>query len=381
MPQTDPSELIKAANKRLKAAAVGVAIQGRGKNCYMSLVATLPPKDKRERRPPYQQRIRLGLAANAKGVRRAEELARKLGAQVALKEFRWDEWNPERRRETVSDYVQALEIEFWRKHDTDTPAHHETWRVGYWSVLKTLPMDRPMTIELLEKWVPDRGKTVSRREHYVTCANWLARLAGLELDLPTQHRSKPSTKRSLPSEAAIIAAYESIDYPPHKWAFGMLAAYGLRDHELFGLDLSQYPDIMVRSSAKTGARIIIPLWPGEEWDLSGECLPESWQSAIVGQNWDKPTLSNSILGAKVGRLFNVWAAGPHSERRRVSRWGFAAYDLRHCYAQRAKLLGLESFEAAKLMGHTERVHTRTYQFSIPDKFYVDIAKRKLGRVD
>jgi hypothetical protein len=381
MSKTDPIDLIKAANKRLKDAAVGVAIQGRGKSLYLSLVATLPPKDKRERRPPYQQRVRLGLAANPKGVKRAEELARKLGAQIPLKEFRWDEWIEERRRETVSDYVQALEIEFWRKHDIHTPAHNETWRVGYWSVLKTLPMDRPLTIELLEKWVPKRGETVSRREHYVTCANWLARLAGLELDLPTQHRSKPSVKRSLPTDESIVAAYESIDYPPHKWVFGMLAAYGLRDHEMFGLDLSDYPDILVRSSAKTGARIVVPLWPGEAWDLSVECLSDSWRKAIDGQNWDKPTLSNSSLGAKVSRMFTGWSEGSHSERQRARRWDFAAYDLRHCYAQRAKLLGLDDFEAAKLMGHTVRVHTRTYQFSIPDKFYVDIAKRKLGRVD
>jgi hypothetical protein len=380
MPQNSPSDLVQSANARLKTATVRVRIQVRGTGDRLSLVATLPPKDERERRPAYQQRIPLGLAVNRDGVKRSEELARKLGAQLALKEFRWDDWIEERRRETIGDYVQALEREFWRKHDEATPAHHETWRVGYWSVLKTLPMDRPLTLELLENWVPKRGTTVSRREHYVTCAKWLARLADLPLDLPTEHRSQPATKRSLPTEAEIVAAYASIVNPAHKWVFGVMAAYGLRDHEVFGLDLSQYPDIMVRSSAKTGRRIVIPLWPGEAWDLSVECLPDSWHT-IADQNWDKPKVSNSKLGERVTRIFLRWESGPHSTRKRVKRWNFDAYDLRHCYAQRAKLLGLDDFESAKLMGHSVRVHTKTYQFSIPDKFYVDIAKRKLGRID
>jgi integrase len=379
MPQIDPSELIRSANARLKSARVGVAIQTRGDR--LSLVATLPPKDKRERRPPFQQRIPLGLVANRDGVKRSEEFARKLGAQLALKEFKWEQWIAERRRETIGDYVQALEREFWRRHDEATPAHHETWRVGYWSVLKTLPMDRPLTIELLENWVPKRRATVSRREHYVTCAKWLARLADLPLDLPTEHRSQPTTKRSLPPDEAIVLAYDSIVNPAHKWVLGMMAAYGLRDHEIFGLDLSQYPDIMVRSSAKTGRRIIIPLWPGEAWDLAVECLPDNWAKAIAEQNWDKPSISNSKLGEKVTRIFSEWENGPHLKRKRVKRWSFGPYDLRHCYAQRAKSLGLDDFESAKLMGHSVRVHTKTYQFSIPDSFYVDIAKRKLGRID
>jgi integrase len=83
----------------------------------------------------------------------------------------------------------------------------------------------------------------------------------------------------------------------------------------------------------------------------------------------------------VTRIFWRWENGSHATRKRVKRWNFDAYDLRHCYAQRAKLLELDDFESAKLMGHSVRVHTKTYQFSIPDKFYVDIAKRKLGRVD
>jgi integrase len=306
-------------------------------------------------------------------ITKAEELAKKLGTQLNLNEFRWDDWIETKRCTTVGDYVQALEEEFWEKNDRAVPAHHETWRVGYWSLLKSLPLEKPLTPVLLEEWIPDKKTSVSRREHYVTCARWLARIAGIEIDVSNIPRSRPVNKRTLPSDDRIIEIYHSIDNPAYKWVFGMMAAYGLRDHEIFGLDISEYPEILIRRSAKEGARLTIPLWlEPEPWDLSNYTLPDRWAAAIGPQDWNSPTVSNSWLGAKVCRIFTK-----KENRKQVSRWGIHAYDLRHCFARRAKIMGLGEWESAKLMGHSESIHRRTYQHSFGDRVYVDIAKSKL----
>lgn len=66
--------------------------------------------------------------------------------------------------------------------------------------------------------------------------------------------------RSLPTDAQIVAWRDSLPSGSWRWVVGMLACYGLRGHEVFRLDLVDFP--VVRGLVgKTGARFIYPLYP------------------------------------------------------------------------------------------------------------------------
>jgi integrase len=369
--------LLAQANDRLKQSRTAVRIELRGKDrAWIYLQATFPPKGE-ERRSPYQQKIALGMTADPQSLKRAEDLAKLIGAQLNLGQFTWADWlGTATDRLVVEDWVRLLEEKFWREHDKNSPRDRETWRVAYHSVLKTLPMRDTLSIELLNKWVPAPGAFASRREHYVGCANHLAKLAGLDFNLKNSPRIR--RKRDLPSDPQLRQIYDDIDQPDRRWVFGMFVAYGLRSHEIFGLELGNYPNIVVRGSAKTGSRVVLPFFPDEAenstemieslWDLSLACLPESWTKAIGPQDWSKPTRSNSAFGLFPTTAFWRWEIGT------------TIYGCRHAYARRLKGIGLDDWFIARLMGHSVRIHQQVYQASFEDKFHLNLIESELEKI-
>ncbi len=119
----------------------------------------------------------------------------------------------------------------------------------------------------------------------------------------------------------------------------MLACYGLRGHEVFRLDLEDFPVVRVLAG-KTGARFIYPLYP--EW-------AEDWNLNQI----DLPKLSLNYSNAKLDRKIAGWFYDRKAP--------FNACDLRHCYARRCFEFGMAPDWAAGLMGHLNRVHLTTYR--------------------
>jgi integrase len=297
---------------------------------------------------------------------KAEKIAMLVGSQLNLGEFRWSDWIEEPPK-LVRDWIADLEARFWQAHDRTLPRDQENWRVAYGSVLQTLPQDVPLTEELLREWIPEIGRYASRREHYVACANQLAAIAGLELHIKNAPRRR--TKRQLPEDEDLIALYESVRDPMRQWVLGVFIVYGLRPHEIFGLDWSNYPECVVRRSAKTGSRIVPPIYPLRngapvKWDLSCERLPESWMRAIGHQDWDNPTKANGDLGEYPVHAFRRWG------------FGITIYQCRHAFARRLKSLGVDEMISARLMGHSERIHRQTYQSSFGDRFHLDLLRQR-----
>lgn len=128
----------------------------------------------------------------------------------------------------------------------------------------------------------------------------------------------------------------------------MLAVYGLRPHEVFRLNLEDFPLVRVLEESKTGERFIYPLYPewSEQWNLHKIKLP----------NFDKNN-SNAKLGEKISKWFGK------------NQFGFRAYDLRHSYARRCFEFGLAPDWAAGLMGHSLQVHLSTYRAWIDEAVY------------
>ncbi len=89
-PQVSSPDPLVEINARLRTAQIGVAIQCLGKRLYLQ--ATLPPKLGSKKNHAHQQRITLGIYANPAGYKRAEAEARKIGGELAMNQFCWEDW-------------------------------------------------------------------------------------------------------------------------------------------------------------------------------------------------------------------------------------------------------------------------------------------------
>jgi integrase len=330
------SARINQANGRLKSARVGARIERKGNR--LILRGTLPPKPDSNRSAPYQQKIYLGIPANPDGVRRAEKEARKVGALLATKEFSWEAYQ----RETRVESQTACEvIERFKTHYLGKGGNETTWNGDYWKVLKKIPENVKIDIQTLERLITATAPNTKTRQRACMVATAIARFLSLDADF-SAHRGnyKPGTKelRDIPSDELIARSYSNISNPAWRWVYGMMATYGLRNHEVFHLDLTDLPIIRVLETTKTGSREVWPCYP--EWvELFG--LKSSHLPDVDLER------SNEALGHSVTRYLSP-------------KLPFKPYDLRHAWAIRTSVFGWPVELAARQMGHSVEMHTQTY---------------------
>jgi len=329
------------ANGRLKAAKTGVTILQRGDRLYLR--AVLPPRPGSGKLSPYQQQIALGIHANAAGISLAEKEARKLGYLLDAREFGWELYGRtvERKSETIADWLKKFEES---KRDGVCAT---TWKTDYCRPFNQLPADESISAEVLLSAIAKTTPNTRQRRRFCLAFRQLAQFAGIDFDVSDLLGSYSPTKvqpRNLPSDEDITACFDKIKNPQWQWVYGVIAAYGLRDHEAFFLDMSKFPIAQVLEG-KTGYRQCWPLRPewAEQWDLADIKRPP-----VTGT-------CHADFGARVCKFFAR------------SALSFNSYDLRHAWAIRAVRFGLDPSLAAKQMGHSLATHTQTYHLAINER--------------
>lgn len=235
------SEQLVEINVRLKDSNMGVKIELIGNRLYLR--ATLPPKPNSNRSRPFQQRIALGICANKKGVKRAESEAYKLGGLLACKEFRWDVYLQNSPDSPPVRYIANL-IKDFENFYFETRQRNDksetTWCVEYLRVFKRLPQNELLNKEAILQVVRNTQPDTRARKRVCMSLQALAQFAGIKIDLKAYkgtYSPKKATPRDLPTDAIIAKTYYEIKDDAWRWVYGMLAAYGLRNHEVFRLDL------------------------------------------------------------------------------------------------------------------------------------------------
>jgi integrase len=350
---------ISQANGRLKSAKVGVKIEMIGDRLYLR--ATLPPKPNSLKHEAYQQRIALGVRANPVGIKEAEAEARKIGALLDCREFEWSGYlNETSAAMTAGDWVSKFEVDYFTRRERNSKSQ-STWRKNYWEALQRLPMDMPLTDEVLYKTVVLTTPDTRTRQIYCMALGALAKFVGLEINLRKYsgtYSPKKVTPRDLPSDQEIVDGFFKIANRQWRCVYGLMAVYGLRNHEVFHLDFSTLPILQVLEETKTGRRRVWACYP--EWvdlfDLNNVELPN-----ITGK-------TNSDLGSKVSRFFK--SAGV-----------VTPYTLRHCWAVRTLEFGLPVELAAMQMGHSVQVHTDIYHHWISDRHHQRAYDAIMSRTD
>lgn len=356
-------EQVNKINQRLKIAQLGVQIELRGQK--LNLRATFPPKPGSQRLRPHQQRLSLKLPATADGIKAAEREAKIIAAQLLAKTFDWHPylvWSLETRQGTggIAQQIQDFEQYFWDQGDrsANLAASRSTWEGAYLPYLRRLQQTIQKKPHLsaneaiygaIESYKPHS------RSRQLCCTALGAFAEFLKLDLPLDLKSlggnyNPSKTqaRTLPSDPEILDLFATIPNPAWQFVYGIMATYGLRNHEVFFCDYSalrqgeDLPAIRVLATTKTGEHEVWPFLP--EWvdrfNLRDICLPQ------VNTDLTETTLQN--IGQRVTRQFHRY------------QLPFSPYDLRHAWAVRTINLGLPDSVAAKMMGHSVAIHTRTY---------------------
>lgn len=348
-------------NGRLKSAKVGVTVEVMGDRLYLR--STFPPRPGSRRVHPYQQRVALGYHANPAGLKLAEQEARKVGALLDCGEFDWSVYvksDIHTHVQTVGDWIAKFEQDYFTRRARN-PKSETTWRHDYIKVFSTLDVDAQLTPAVLLQAIASTAPDTRTRKRFVDVLSRLAKFAGMEVELAHLkggYSTRTTEPRDIPADRLIAQWRGKIPNPSWQWAYGILATYGLRNHELFYLDPTRLPVLLVQDG-KTGFRRVYPLYP--EW-------VEEWQLAkVMTPNCSGKT--NSDLGNRVTHAFK--------------RYGipFTPYDLRHAWAIRSLEFGMPVELAEQQMGHSVDVHCKTYHRWISEEVHQRAFEVMLMRAD
>jgi integrase len=350
-------------NQRLKAARLGLQIERRGEK--LNLRGTLPPRPGSHRLRDYQQRISLNLPATQAGLKQAEQEAKVVAAQLIQNTFTWKDYLPVAggKRLTQMDLVEKLSA--FEQHFLAQPQRiakaastRTTWETAYEPYLRKLQAIAQVQPHLtLSEAIYAAVQTtkVNSRSRQVCCTAFSALAEFLSLELPFDLKSlwgnygtSRTQMRHLPSDDEILAAYEKIPNPAWQFVYGVMATYGLRNHEVFFCDYSalkqgsQDATVEVLEATKTGSHEVWPFYPEwvEQFNLRSINLPP------LNTDLNQTTLQR--IGQQVSIQFRRYDIP------------FSPYDLRHAWAVRTIHFGLPDTVAARMMGHSVAIHTRTY---------------------
>jgi integrase len=245
-------------------------------------------------------------------------------------------------------------IEAFREDWLDRGAENfYTWTNDYERIFQRLPQDEPLSAEALHIALKTTEVNTRQRVRACTVLNALARFAKVDYDA-LRYRGKynyfnPKTRRILPTDETIVQTYSKIEDSHWQWVFAMMATYGLRNHEVFLLDLDSIrngDEVITVLDGKTGTREVFPFPP--EWWYEMKCYRPLLPDVDL-------TRDHSALGRSVTKYFRQ----PRTQKR--DPLPFKPYDLRHRFAIRTLEYGLEPTLAAQQMGHSLAVHNGIYK--------------------
>ncbi|MCP9887749.1 site-specific integrase [Cyanobium sp. ATX 6A2] len=368
-------------NARL--AAIGIALRIERRGGRLALRGPLPCRHGGDTRPV--QRLSLGLPATVAGLEQARQRLRDVLRQLEQGSFHWPggRSQPAARPAALgaslsgsldlSALLGGFEQAFFQdpQRRRNAAGSRSTWSAAYRPYLRRLlslaatgqlvavgvgggeePWGRLLE-RVLESYEPGSS---SRQQCGIALAA-LARHIGLSLPPGWAARAggyglHAARFRQLPSDATILQLLELIPNPSWRLAYGLMATYGLRNHEVFFSDLSSLAAggdrvIRVLPTSKTGEHQVWPFQPAwvEQFGLErlGGCpqlLP------AVCTDLRRTTLQQ--VGRRVAEQFRRY------------QLPITPYDLRHAWAVRTIHIGLPDTVAARMMGHSVAIHTRTY---------------------
>lgn len=320
------------------------------------LLGRFPHKDGSPGRK--QGRIALRLDDTSANQRIAKRLLKTLEKQLNDQSFCWVDWAVESRTYRWRDAIDAL----YKKKVINGHTSQSTWEVSYMGLLRQINCNQEVTTTTLEK-----ALTKYRREQYSYKLLWylckdIALLSGCPLPDVGDPLYSKAKKVDVPTDDEIVEWVLNAGQP-HQWAWGMMATYGLRPHEVGVSTMIEGDQVSVPDETKTGHRLVLP-------------VPRDWVDLFDLRNRQEIPASNVQENRRDAD--SQWL----NRRRLVMGIPYRSYALRHGFAARLWKLGggeLDIYTAARLMGHSSREHELTYRQHIAPHTVIRAAQEALDR--
>ena len=341
-------------------------IEKRGEK--LNIRGSLPSKEDKNN---FQiQRISLGLNADISGLEEAKKKLQLINLQLELNQFDWINWiSNSVKNEIKNDFefknkLNQFEEFFFKERKSEylSSTRKTTWRSSYRPYLKRIlhiynTSDEEKLENIFQKTLESYEEGSRSRKQCATSLSVFAKFLDLKLPENWNLSSKgyglnKAGFRDLPKDEEIEKLWEKIPNKSWKFVFGLMATYGLRNHEVFFCDLSSLKNfgdkiIRVLPTTKTGEHQVWPFHPEwvEKFELSklGE-NPE----LLPNVNRDLKTTTLQNIGKKITDQFKRYSLQ------------IKPYDLRHAWAVRTIFYDLPDTVAARMMGHSVSLHTQTY---------------------
>ena len=363
----DDNQKLRDLNQDLESKGISLRIEKRGR--VLNIRGSLP--DKKFHNLSKIQRISLKLPFNIKGLEEAKKAIELIDFQLKKNQFSWCHWIKEKsisskkaNKTIINNEIESFKRQFFSDTSRSKSAAGKisTWQSAYKPYLnKLIVVSHKSTLklneELLVKTLLSYKENSRSRQQCGVALSALARHLKVELpenwkQLQSGYGIHESNFRDLPSDEEIIDSFKLIPNPKWRFVFGLMATYGLRNHEVFFSDLSclkKNGDQILRvfPNTKTGEHQVWPFHP--EWVGLFELDNKINTSDLLPDiQTDLKVTTLQHIGRRVSEQFR---------RYKIS---FTPYDLRHAWAVRTILIGLPNTVAAKMMGHSVSIHTKTY---------------------
>jgi len=316
------------------------------------------------------QRISLGLKADISGLEEAKKKLQLINLQLELNQFDWINWIGKPYKKEIKDgfefpkRLNQFEEFFFKENKSDfrTSTRKTTWRSSYKPYMKRIlniynDYENETLEKIFQKTLESYKEGSRSRKQCATSLNVLAKFLEIKLpeDWKLNSRGYGLSKagfRDLPKDELIEKLWETIPNKSWKFVFGLMATYGLRNHEVFFCDLSSLTNfgdkiIRVLPTTKTGEHQVWPFHP--EW-------VEKFELSKLGENPE--LLPNINRDLKITTLQNIGKKITDQFKRYSLQ--IKPYDLRHAWAVRTIFYDLPDTVAARMMGHSVSLHTQTY---------------------
>ena len=357
---------INVINKEFQLNGSKLKLEKRGGK--LNIRGSLPSKENKSIK--RVQRISLGIDADNHGLEEAKKKLQLINLQLELDKFEWRNWIYSSTQEANKKYefctkkISEFEKIFFKddRNDHLNSARKSTWNSSYKPYLKRMisiyqkNANKEINFIFLNTLKSYKEGSRSRKQ----CGTSLKVFAEfLDLSLPSEWKSlskgygiKKAGFRNLPDDNLIEELWKNIPNKSWQYVFGLMATYGLRNHEVFFCDLSPLKEsgdkiLRILPTTKTGEHQVWPFHP--KWvDLFELSALGNDPSLLPKINRDlrKTTLQN--IGKRITDQFKRYSLN------------IRPYDLRHSWAVRTIFYDLPDTVAARMMGHSVNLHTQTY---------------------
>jgi integrase len=371
MPKRNLPAEIAAANAELKLYGARLVIEKRATSPSLYLRGTMPVKGNESAKA--RQRLLLDARATSEGIRYAKKEALRLSVLLDQGKPFWAAVERASEGDTCAQAIAKFKKD-WAKSQKgtreylDRKFHNYFWLKGF----SKLPSDMLLTPTVLEAtlyagWEADTSGRKIAAQNFAR----LAKFMGISADLKGGKYSSRSVSRNIPGKEVVEQAIDAMMTGPFRneeyrlsrwgwqWIAGMMACYGLRDHEAFSCSV-RWEDVEgvrwlacdvshvtpMGTPTKTGGRTVYPI--SMDW-------VERWELGLVRRPAINPKISQDY-GGRTCKAFK--------------RCGmpFKPYDLRHFYAIEMALSDVKDVVRSAMMGHSITMNNEIYQAHIrPDQ--------------